>query len=1067
MGDTLWVGTASGLLRLDGAAGASPAALLPVESLAGPVATLAADGDALWVGADEGLFRLAEDGRLRRFGPAATALPAAAIEAILVDREGSAWIGTTAGLVRYRPAEDAFDRWHHVPDDPHSLAGDRVRSIYQDRTGVLWFGTWTGGISRVDLPALVFSSYDADGAEGLPEDRVRDFVETPDGAIWVATLGGGLARLDPATGRFSPVRHDPADPATIGSDQLHAVALDGSGHLWVGSRDAGVSRYDPRQQRAERWPHVPGSRAGPAGQHVLDLLVDRRDRLWIGTQDDGISRLDLATGRWDHYRHDPADDRSLPGDTVGFLFEAADGRILVGTRRAGLAEYRPATDDFLRIPPASEDPGGLRHGTVSFIDEAAEGALWVATQGGGIARMVRAAEADHGYRFAGITTAEGLAVDAIGAVLTDAAGAVWLSTLVGISRYEPATGAVRNFYGIHGAQPGAYYMGAGLRASDGRLYFGGYDGITHFLPRPVPIAPDPPQVVLTRLLVANEPVPVGDPGSLLPVALPFLDEIALGWRQQVFTVEFAGLHFTEPARNRYAYRLLGFSDGWTATSADRRFATYTNLDPGRYRFEVRAANRDGVWSAPASLAIRVEAPPWRSNVALMAYVLTGLTILSIVGWLRSQQLADRRAARREVERTRERLDLALWGSGDDLWYLDVATGTIDRLSSAEAGAMATEEPIVDVATLLRLTHPDDRAGLEQQLERHLQGQRPEFEATYRLRGADGQWLWILSRGRAVERDPTSRQARVIAGASKDITQLKNTERALRELNERLESMVEERTGDLQRANADLKRALELLTDAQAQLVQSEKMASLGNLVAGVAHEINTPVGVALTAATYLQSQLRRLLGRLASESAQEAAPALARQLENIDFLIQNLLRAAELIKGFKQVAVDHASEERRRFRVHDYLEEILRSLQPRLKRTRHEVHIDADPSLEMDSFPGALYQIFTNLVLNSLIHGFAGKEQGTIAIDVRSAGDRVRFTYRDDGAGFGPDVEEQIFEPFFTTRRDTGGSGLGMHIAFKLATTVLGGSIACRGIPGEGIRVELDLPAVAPGADDR
>jgi len=288
----------------------------------------------------------------------------------------------------------------------------------------------------------------------------------------------------------------------------------------------------------------------------------------------------------------------------------------------------------------------------------------------------------------------------------------------------------------------------------------------------------------------------------------------------------------------------------------------------------------------------------------------------------------------------------------------------------------------------------------------------------------------------------------------------NVERKIRELNESLEIKVEARTKQLEQTNKGLRNALEDLQNAQSQLVQSEKMASLGGLVAGVAHEINTPIGIGVTASSHLQQKLEELKKQYID--GQMTRPDLENYLstaqESGQIIFANLNRAAELIQGFKQVAVDQSSEIKRRFNLSEYIDEILISLRPKLKKTKHEVRVTCPEDLVIDSFPGAFSQIVTNFVVNSLIHGFDGIENGHINIDVRVQGSRILFVYQDDGVGVTEDVRDKIFEPFFTTKRGLGGSGLGTHVVYNLITQVLSGSIECNSAVGGGIRFDIDLP---------
>jgi len=269
--------------------------------------------------------------------------------------------------------------------------------------------------------------------------------------------------------------------------------------------------------------------------------------------------------------------------------------------------------------------------------------------------------------------------------------------------------------------------------------------------------------------------------------------------------------------------------------------------------------------------------------------------------------------------------------------------------------------------------------------------------------------------------------------------------------------------DRKQAEDELHEALDILKQAQDELVQSEKMASLGGLVAGVAHEINTPVGISVTAASHLEDAAENLKAAFISGAMKKSdLSAFINTAEQSTRMISsNLQRAADLIGSFKQVAVDQSSQEKRVFRVSPYLEEILMSLHPQLKQTSHQVSIDCSPEIEIDSYPGALSQIITNLVMNSLIHAFDEKEKGNIRLSVVEIGSNIKLEYSDDGCGMDGETTAKVFDPFFTTKRGSGGSGLGMNILFNLITQTLGGSVSCVSNIGEGASFSIMIPKQA------
>ena len=295
----------------------------------------------------------------------------------------------------------------------------------------------------------------------------------------------------------------------------------------------------------------------------------------------------------------------------------------------------------------------------------------------------------------------------------------------------------------------------------------------------------------------------------------------------------------------------------------------------------------------------------------------------------------------------------------------------------------------------------------------------------------------------------------------DITPLKRVEREIIRLNEELEAKVESRTRRLKESNEQLAKAYDNLKMAQQSLVESEKMASLGSLVAGVAHEINTPVGISVTAASFLQERIRDFQARIEEKQLSRTyLTDLIHTLEESTQLLQNnLRRASDLISSFKQVAVDQSSQAHYAFNVADNLHQVVVSLGHKLKKSQTEIVIDCDPKLRITSYPGSFAQIYSNLILNSIRHGFEDWDQPKrIDITVTTQDNDLVIDYRDNGRGIDPAILPRIFDPFVTSKRGQGGSGLGTHIIYNLVVQLMKGRISCHSEPGQGARFKIRMP---------
>ena len=288
----------------------------------------------------------------------------------------------------------------------------------------------------------------------------------------------------------------------------------------------------------------------------------------------------------------------------------------------------------------------------------------------------------------------------------------------------------------------------------------------------------------------------------------------------------------------------------------------------------------------------------------------------------------------------------------------------------------------------------------------------------------------------------------------------DSEKIILRQNQDLEDKVHRRTDALKESNQELLSTLEKLHQFQGQLVENEKMASLGDMVAGVAHEVNTPVGLGVTASSLLADKLSEI--QTAYDDKTLKGSQLKRFLKesknNIGIVTRNLNRAADLISSFKQVAVDQSNEESRYFNVKQLINEVCLTLAPQLKNTNYNINIECNDALFINAKAGPLNQIFINLIMNSKIHGFNNEDEGNITITIMELSNQLNIIYQDDGVGIDESVKAKVFEPFVTTKRGEGGSGLGLHLVYNLVTQALGGSIQLESKYDEGVTFEINIP---------
>ena len=417
------------------------------------------------------------------------------------------------------------------------------------------------------------------------------------------------------------------------------------------------------------------------------------------------------------------------------------------------------------------------------------------------------------------------------------------------------------------------------------------------------------------------------------------------------------------------------------------------------------------------------------------------------------QIIERKRAEAELIASESRVRLLLESAGEMIFGID-ARGHLTFVNPAFMGAVGYPDPDVvlgeNAFQILQHRRPDGTlyAADENPIRQAIVNNRPVHNDNEFFSRNDGSRFPVEYRAFPIVRDGAVVGAVVTAS---DISERVQAQEEILRLNRDLEKRVAERTAELELAIT--------------RLAQSEKLAALGNLVAGIAHEINTPVGIGVTSASHLQERnehFQRLYeDNKLTKGDFERYMRITR--DSSEIILTNLKRAADLVRSFKQLAVDQVSESRRSFNVKQYTEEIVQSLHPELKNIDYQLDIHCPENIDVNSFPGAYSQIITNLVLNSLVHGFDGRESGEISMDIASDEHYLTLAYRDNGRGMDEDGVKRIFDPFYSTRRGRGGSGLGMHIVYNLVTNTFEGSIDCTSRPDNGVLFRMKLRAPREG----
>lgn len=628
----------------------------------------------LWIGTEKGAVLLRAgapwDERVR------LATPESRVNRFYSDSNGTIWAGTiSAGLLRWDRGSETAVNYYPRANDPHSLPSEDVRSLMQDRAGMLWIGTYTDGISLVNRNSSGFQRFiphDEDPSRNLPGSAVQAMAAAPRGRLWLGTTRG-FSLFDPATGKVERnYQAQPGRPGALSNDMVYSLYQQPGGPLWVGT-SAGLNRLD-RPDGAFSVMRFDRIVAG----FVNAIAPSANGTLWLGTGAQVI-RFNPANGSWTSYPSLPGvpGTRSVTGTTT--ILEDRRGRVWMGSEwnGGGLDMLDPATGKFRNFPHVPGDQRTISHANVTSLYEDGRGRVWAGTTNG-VHQVLTDAAGRITLRHYPISGGAGEA--RAHSMLGDDAGMLWISTATGLIRLDPDSGRMDRFTVTDGLSAG-YRLATAVKASDGRLYFGGNKGLTLVDPPNVRAVSVAPQVAITDISVLNRSMVNGpaETGATLSGTVTAPRLLKLTAKDLVFSVEFAALHYTNPQANRYAYRLAGFDRDWVQTNADHRIATYTNLNPGEYRFEVKATNDRGLWSpSAASFRVTILPPFWatwwfRAIAGLATFALLASAYRMRVRGLKRQQERLRELV---AERTRE-LQLSN-AKLEQLTTTDSLTGVVNR-----------------------------------------------------------------------------------------------------------------------------------------------------------------------------------------------------------------------------------------------------------------------------------------------------------------------------------------------------------------------------------------------------
>ncbi|MGD0755863.1 MAG: two-component regulator propeller domain-containing protein [Bacteroidales bacterium] len=522
------------------------------------------------------------------------------------------------GTNRFDKLSKTFDYIMYKDTKDDGLNSNGIWCFYRDREGILWIGTSGGGINYFNPREERFKLFFA-----------QNFYEDHLGLIWIGTDGGGVNILDPQTGDFKVFKHDQANPYSISGNVIRGFAEDKNHDMWIGTWEAGLNRYDRKTGRFFHYMPDDKSPLSISDKTIWNLFIDHNNTLWISIFNVGIDLFEIGKGVTKRFRPDADNPGSISANNSWFFFEDQENKMWICTQN-GLDLYDRPTNSFKAFHFPDND-------IASFYKDKS-GYIWVGSNTKGLFKCNQDGTILKTYDVTNV-----LPSNRIQAITQDNKGDIWISSNNGLTRLNTEINSFRNYSKEDGLQGDQFYQQAFLKTRKGELYFGGYSGFNSFNPDSLKDNTFIPPVYITDFQIFNKPVVYGVPGAQFPTHISEAKEVKLNWDQSVFSFSFVAINYHHPKKNQYSYKLEGFEKDWNNTDASRRYVTYTNLDPGKYTFRVKASNNDGVWNEKGTSVKIIILPPFWKTWWFKPIILAVVAILVIfIFWLRFRRLNEQK-----------------------------------------------------------------------------------------------------------------------------------------------------------------------------------------------------------------------------------------------------------------------------------------------------------------------------------------------------------------------------------------------------------------------------------------
>lgn len=569
----------------------------------------------------------------------------ALISSFLEDAEGNMWLATAEkGAVKYDFETGESTVYMTDASDLFSIGDNTVFSIFEDKSKILWFGTWRGGVSIYDPKTFRFGWYKKnpkDSLNSLCNNNVYKILQARNGEIYLGT-SEGVCIFNPQTKKFRRLEYvDDEKNSLRPNSVVQAICQDSGSIFWFGTNGGGLYKLDTLTKKFQHYYPTPDPNSLPSSSPSV-ILLDNNGNVLIGTYTVGMCRYDREHDNFKRYYPDSTNPNSMSGTVVSAMVKDIDGKIWVGTTDGGLNLYDPVTEKFTHFLNDPKDSTSLIENSISNLYLDKQNLLWVGTASGlCVFDKVK-------KTFINLAKTNEFLKQEIAFIIEDTEGSFWVGTNRGIAKLNLKKNQIRLFDVSNGLQSNEFLYKAFLQASDGKLYLGGLNGFNAFYAHEIRDNTAIPNAAITGFTVLNKPYP-------LPADITFTKEIVLDYSDYFFSFEFSALEFSNPKKNRFKYKLEGFNSDWVDNGNNNK-VTFTNLDPGEYVLKVMAANNSGIWNEiPAQIRIIITPPFWKTKWFYALCIITIVVLVySYIKWREKKLVEEKTILENKVqERTVE------------------------------------------------------------------------------------------------------------------------------------------------------------------------------------------------------------------------------------------------------------------------------------------------------------------------------------------------------------------------------------------------------------------------------